>query len=272
MEIRRITSYVALLFLVFSTTLAQEINTDSIDINTANNYEQSEILKVQAENSDFQEFDATQEERMKEVWKRRAKYRNISYGMQILKSNKTDMRSNVAFGFTMGRTYYLHKKPIAGIMKFGLDWSYTDINVAKYPDLPTFENTLSNNTGIEVPNLGIWQIEAGMGVGPSLTINPVNKLKLSLYFLVTPSYSLMIQNHELYHHYTTFFNAGFSVSYKIISCGIETRWCVATNYDGVALARFNNVYDEEGNFHDPFEGYATKMKTRTIRLFIGLRF
>ena len=38
------------------------------------------------------------------------------------------------------------------------------------------------------------------------------------------------------------------------------------------MARLNNVYDEEGNFHDPFESIAAKMKTKTLRLFIGLQF
>jgi hypothetical protein len=116
------------------------------------------------------------------------------------------------------------------------------------------------------------QFEAGMGLGPSLTINPVNKLKLSLYFHVTPSYSVIIQDSEAYYHYATFFNVGLSVAYKVISIGVETRWAGATNYDGVALKRLDDVYDAEGNFHDPFESFAMDMKTNTVRVFVGLRF
>lgn len=272
MEIKRIINNSCLLFFVFSVSHAQEIHTDSIGVSSSDRNQQSEMLMVQSDSSDLPQLDAAREERMQKVWKRRGKYRSVSYGVQTMKSNSTDMKSDMAFGLTTGCTYYLHKKPLAGIMKFGLDWSFLDINVAKYPDLPASENTQTNNADTGMPNLGIWQLEAGMSVGPSLTVNPVDRLKLKLYFRVTPSYSVMIQDKELYHHYATFLNAGLSVSYKIISCGIETRWCGPTNYDGVAMARLNNVYDEEGNFHDPFESIAAKMKTKTLRLFIGLQF
>lgn len=272
MGIKRIITSSALLLLMFSTVQAQEIRTDSIGGSTESRNEQAEILQTAADDTEMTPLDAAPGERMYEVWKRRAKYRNISYGMQKLKTDHADMKSDMAFGLIMGRTYYLHEKPIAGIMKFGLDWSYIDINFAKYPDFPGSEKMQPDLPDIELPDWGIMQIEAGMSVGPSLTINPVSQLKLSLYFRATPSYSLMMQNGELYHHYATFFNAGFTVAYKVISLGVETRWCGAMNFSGVALGRLDNVYDDEGNFHDPFERYDVKMKTNTLRLFIGFRF
>lgn len=265
MEIKKITTSVALSLLMFTAVQAQEIKPDSIGGNTENLNEQTNSLPTV---TDTQEVE--HENRMNKVWKQRTKYRNISYGLQTLKSDNTDLKSDMAFAITLGRTYYLHKKPIAGIMKFGLDWSYLDVNFAKYPDFPSSEGTTTSSDG-EPVDLGIMQFEAGMSVGPSLTINPVDQLKLSLYFRVTPSNSLIKQNGELYHHYATFFNAGLTVAYKIISIGVETRWSGATNYDGVALKRSNNVYDDEGNFHDPFQSYAVKMKTNTLRFFIGFR-
>lgn len=269
MGIKRITTSATLLFLMLSAAQAQVNITDSIGGNIGNRNEQTE-LSAESE-SGMQEAEATHENGKDEVWKRRAKYRNISYGWQTLKSDHTDIKSDMVFAFTFGRTYYLHKKPVAGIMKFGLDWSFMDVNFAKYPDFPASEGT-TTVPDVEQADLGIMQLEAGMSVGPSLTINPVDRLKLSLYFRVTPSYSLIMQNHELYHHYATFFHAGFTAAYKVISLGMETRWCGATNYDGVALARLNNVYDDAGNFHDPFESYGVKMKTNTLRLLVGFRF
>lgn len=270
MGIERIITGVVLFLFMFPAAKAQEYRTDSIYGNIDDRNERMDVLQTSVNDAELR--DEVHEKRMNEVWKRRAKYRNLSYGIQTLKSGHKDMKSDMAFGLTFGRTYYLHKKPIAGIMKFGLDWSYLDINFAKYPDIPALKSTQSNVSDDQMPDLSVMQIEAGMSIGPSLTINPVNQLKLSLYFRVTPSYSLMMQNHELYHHYATFFNAGFTVAYKIISLGVENRWCGDTNYDGVLLGRPNNVYDDEGNFHDPFESYATKLKTNTIRFFIGFRF
>lgn len=270
MGIKRITTCVVLFLLMFPAAKSQEIKTDSIYGNIDDLNECADVSQTSV--SDAESCDEVHEKRMSEVWKRRAKYRNLSYGMQTLKSGHKDMKSDMAFGLTFGRTYYLHKNPIAGIMKFGLDWSYFDISFAKYPDLPSSESSQSDVYDTRLPDLSVMQIEAGMSIGPSLTINPVNQLKLSLYFRVTPSYSLMMQNHEMYHHYATFFNVGFTVAYKIISLGVENRWCGETNYDGVVLGRLNNVYDDEGNFHDPFESYTTKLKTNTIRFFIGFRF
>lgn len=272
MGIKRIAAGVVLFLLIFPAVKAQEIKTDSIYGNIYDRNERTDVLQTSESEAEVKPYDEVYEKRMNEVWKRRAKYRNLSYGLQTLKSSHKDLKSDMAFGLTIGRTYYLHKKPIAGIMKFGLDWSYIDINFAKYPDFPASENSQPNMPDAQLADLSVMQIEAGMSIGPSLTINPVNQLKLSLYFRATPSYSLMMQNHELYHHYATFFNAGFTVAYKIISLGIETRWCEATNYDGVVLGRLDKVYDDEGNFHDPFESYATKLKTNTIRFFIGFRF
>ena len=81
----------------------------------------------------------------------------------------------------------------------------------------------------------------------------------------------MVQNNNAYHHYATFFNLGLTVSYKIISLGIESRWSGKTSYDGLAMDRTDDVYDDDGVFHDPFESIGMKMKTNTFRIFIGLR-
>ena len=58
------------------------------------------------------------------IWKDRAKYFNIGYVKQTL-TDKTfggDITSDFGVSLSYGKTYYLHKKPIAGMIKFGLDW------------------------------------------------------------------------------------------------------------------------------------------------------
>lgn len=274
MGIKRTAASVVLFLMMFSAAQSQEINTASTGDITENRNGEAGLLLLTESDTGMEISDGEQEKRMNEVWKRkRAKYKNVFYGMQTLKSSHADdMKSDMAVGLTLGRTFYLHRKPIAGIMKFGLDWSYLDVNFATYPDLTTPGSGTSGTDDAELPDWGIMQLEAGMSIGPSLTINPVDHLKLGLYFRVTPSYSLMMQNDRLSHHYATFFNAGFTVDYKVISLGIETRRCGETVYDGIALNRLDNVYDDEGDFHDPFESYTMKMRTNTLRIFIGFRF
>lgn len=210
-----------------------------------------------------------------EVWQR-SKYLNLSYGKQSIESDYQKMNSKMAFGVEYGRTYYLHKKPIAGILKFGIDVNFLDLNFAKYPDLPSEVEQEGDfwqeNEGEGSVDLGIMQLEAGIGAGPSVTVNPVDHLKACLYFHVTPSYSMMLQNSTLYRHYATFFNVGLTVAYKVISLGIERRWCGKIDYKGLAMDRVEDVYDKDGNFHDPFESVGTLMETDTWRFFIGFRF
>lgn len=259
----------SLMFLFIPIAQAQEIKTDSISGYIGAADKKTDSSRVAAIGTEASDEDA--QKRMNEVWKRYSGYLNLSYALQSLKSDHVDLKSDLAFAMTIGKTYSLHKKPIAGIMKFGLDWSYIDISFAKYPDFMTSGNT-PTLPEIGLVNLGIMQIEAGMGVGPSLTFNPAEQLKMCLYFHVTPSYSMMMQNHELYHHYATFFSVGLSISYKVISIGVENRWCGATNYGEVAMRRLNDIYDVNGNFQDPFESFGVKMKTTALRLYAGFRF
>lgn len=206
------------------------------------------------------------------IWKDRAKYFNFVYGTQKLKSDYLSMSSDMAFALMSGKTYYLHKKPILGMIKFGLDWTFFDINFAKYPDLEEPAPSSSYYDDEEDLDLGFMQLEVGMGIGPSVTVNPIDHLKAALYFHVTPSYSMILQDDEFYQHYATFFNLGFTVAYKVISLGIEHRWCGKTDYGGVMMDVMDEIYDEEGNFHDPFESVGRKLSTKTFRVFLAFRF
>lgn len=270
MTVKRIIASIALMFLMLPAIQAQSIAADSIDGSSGRRSEKKVSRRTSVKNKEaVSEYDDLQ----RKIWKRRAKYFNLSYGVQKVKNDFKSAESEMAFALMLGKTFYLHKKPIAGMLKFGLDWTYIDLNFAKYKDLPSSDNTsIPVDSDIEPVDWGIMQAEAGMGFGPSVTINPVNHLKLSVYFHVTPSYSAMIQNSEMYHHYATFFNTGLTVSYKIISLGVESRWCGETSYDGVSLSRLDNLYDDEGNFQDPFKSVGTKFKTNAFRIFIGLRF
>ena len=73
-------------------------------------------------------------ERQEKVWTDRKAWFNFAYGKQSLKIDKGDIcvHSDWGAGISTGRTYYLHRRPILGLMKFGLDWSYFDLNAACY--------------------------------------------------------------------------------------------------------------------------------------------
>lgn len=73
----------------------------------------------------------------------RKKYRNLSFVKQEFEPASyfgmdQTLKSNFGAAFTVGRTFYLHKKPIAGLIRFGLDATWFDLN---------YTNTNSNTVG-----------------------------------------------------------------------------------------------------------------------------
>ncbi|WP_417192431.1 hypothetical protein [Alistipes putredinis] len=136
------------------------------------------------------------EELDRKIWKNRSKYFNLGYVKQSLvfkDFGDEKLKNDFGVSISWGKTYYLHKKPLLGMLKFGLDWSWVDLNYSKYT-ISEPEEPGSGSAGDimdETIDIGNHQLEYGMQVGPSITINPVHELKISLYFRLTPSYSMM---------------------------------------------------------------------------------
>ena len=156
--------------------------------------------------------------RQEKIWKR-SKYFYIAYGMTSLDRGNGQPKLNSDFAFSIGRgkTYYLHKKPLLGMIKFGLDWTFFDIAVAQYEE----EDGLYTRDDSD-----IYKGEISMQFGPSITVNPIDFLKVNLYFRYDPSYSMMFNTdgNKFKGNYGSYFNTGLAASYKVISLGYEYRW------------------------------------------------
>ena len=127
-----------------------------------------------------------------------------------------DLESNYGVSFSVGRTFYLHNRPIGGILRFGLDATWFDINYTNYK--------IKHITYLGTDNYQYHQGEASVHIGPSMTINPVGKLNLHGYFKYAPSFSMLYAQGALYGNYATFFVGGVSISYGTIGLGIESRF------------------------------------------------
>lgn len=66
--------------------------------------------------------------------KARARYFNIGYVSEklTLPQDGGKLRSDVGASLSWGRTYHLHRKPLLGMIRIGLDWTWLDANWAKY--------------------------------------------------------------------------------------------------------------------------------------------
>lgn len=265
----------ALLGMISSSAMAQTNETTEVEqIEVKDSLQESSNAVVEEQN------DPEAEALDKKIWKDRAKYFNISYVKQSLSMQDANCTWNNSIGvaLTRGRTYYLHKKPILGMIKFGIDWSFFDVNFSLYEDKFGF---LSGENGNAYGNyynpseeyniqegyddyddegLGsaekMYQAEIGMQIGPSVTINPIDHLKVNGYFRVTPSYSMLYCGDEFNGSYGTFFSAGGAVSYKVISLGIEGRW---------GNTKYASLMGDE-------DGESLKCKTGSTRFYISFRF
>lgn len=215
------------------------------------------------------------DKRNEAVWKKRSRYFYIAYGKNQLKDNSNKLSSDYSFAMISGRTYYLHKRPLGGMVKFGIDWNFADVNFAKYPDLTPVKvsNDQLDPELAETFDLAPMQIDLGMGIGLSCTVNPVNHLKAGIYFHVTPSYSMVLQNEELHSSYATFFNFGLHASYKAISLAFEMRRSFPVKYDNLVLsAPEEGSMDSNDSFVDPFQAFSENTKNMSCRIMLGFRF
>lgn len=181
------------------------------------------------------------------------KYRNLSFTTTTMRQDDVpDLKSNYGAAFTVGRTFYLHKNPIAGMLRFGIDATWFDLNYANYK--------IEHITYWETNEHNYHQGEVSMQVGPSVVLNPVSKLNIHAYFRYAPAFSVIYagDGDGFYGNYATLFVGGGSVSYGMIGLGIESRFG-SCNYKEFGA-------DEEEGFS------ALKTKFGGWRAYITFRF
>lgn len=182
------------------------LSPDTTEITTVD-----DIINVQQEvtsrNTNVRHFE--------DVWSRKG-YFNIAYNSYKLKPDG-DIPTGVAYNdgivpkfksdwgvsIQLGRSYRLHKKPIANLLQFNIDYTYIDLSVNHfkaggdgknlYDSSKMFEYTDDDETDTYyyLPwNLEKYEANYGMAVGPSVTVAPFNTIdnrwlhyfKLNLYY------------------------------------------------------------------------------------------
>lgn len=210
--------------------------------------------------------------RIDRYWNERSGYLNVSYVNQKLKTEVRNknidlLKNNWGVAVSYGRSFYLHNKPIADMIKIGFDWTWLDINAVGYSmDEGYFSG--GDNFG------NLFQGELGMQFGPSVSVNPVDDLKVSVYAHVTPTYAVFYQSdlETTFGGYETFFNMGASLSWQLISVGLEWRrgnGCFKS-FDGEGSYLFgisDKVAETVGS-----NLVSDKIITNGWRFYIGFRF
>ena len=188
----------------------------------------------------------------------RRKYKQLSFGQNTFKHDGWKMKSDIEFNYTAGRTFYLHEEEIAGMMRFGIDGSWTDFTYARYT------RTLPVND--RKKDYKFNQFDYALNVGPSAHINPIDDLNVHVYVRYAPAYSLLSGDKQLYGNYATYFLTGLSVSYNFISLGFEGRFgnCYYNN-----LASAKRIKQLKAH---PDNVLSERVKHRGWRLYVSLMF
>lgn len=191
------------------------------------------------------------------IWRRRSDYLNLAFVVQNVETNideLSELNSEWGASISWGKTFYLHRKPIGRVLKFGLDWTWLDLNGACFEqDMYSIFDGDYHET--------LYQLDAGMQFGPSITVNPVDHLKISTYFRVTPTFATVyaVENELFLKKYATYLNAGLSVAWRLLSLGVEYR-------------TGKTSYDDLGELSELMPGVAIDLNTTSWRMYFGFRF
>jgi hypothetical protein len=187
----------------------------------------------------------------------RKKYFNFAFAGQSLRddSGSESIKSSWGTAISTGRTFVVHRRPIADMLHIGIDATWFDLNAANYK-LP-----LSINS---------YQLDISMGVGVGVHLTPVGKLGIHLYgrynptlgtYLVVPGKGMDEQMEDLIGGfdarlaYVSGVVTGGAVSWGLVSLGFEYR---------MGVGNYKSVLHKE----DP----KVKLTTSGWRAYFGFRF
>ena len=189
----------------------------------------------------------------------RRKYSQISFGKNTIKYDDWGkLKSDFAVNYTNGRTFYLHEDEVAGLIRFAIDGTWTDLTYAKYTRTLPVEG--------KNKDYKFNQFDYALNVGPSVHINPIEDLFVHTYFRYAPAYSLLTGDKQVYGNYATYFVTGLSVSYNFIALGFEGRFGNCNYKNLISAKRLEQLMPNPDNV------LTDRVKHRGWRVYLSLMF
>lgn len=192
----------------------------------------------------------------------RKKYFHLSYSSTKLIPDGTGSdwgyRSKYGVSLTFGKSYYLHKNPIARMLYIGIDATWIDLTYTYYKyNMGDLFGGMDFGMDEEDMYIKDYQAEIAMQVGPSIHVYPVGKMHIEAYFRYAPTFSLLVEDGNFGGNYATYFVSGGAVSYHCIGLGAEARFgsCKYKSFGG-----------------DGEDGTGGKTKLRGYRVYLSFRF
>ncbi len=188
-----------------------------------------------------------------------------------------EITSKWGIDFQQEFNIFLHRRPIAGFLRFGLDIAVEFDYINYGGNLFNGLNFGSHDDG-EVPELGHHYLTAGLAVGPTATFAPffgssnrnLAALRFRPYFHVTPSYASYLVSEdgdtEMHNAFALWCAAGLEIQWKRLVFGVGWKGSTA-KYKGL-MDSLMDKWDED--YESDHERY--KFDNNMIILSIGVGF
>lgn len=194
--------------------------------------------------------DALTESNQYNIWEHR-KFIRLGYVNQDIKTTYGYVfEGKVGVDFTSGKSYFLHKKPILGMMKFAIDFG-TGVSYNNYKNKTEStadgeylgpngftgegEPVVDSEESFSFKDLGVHSIDAGLKIGPSLTVNPYDKLRICAYFHFYPAVNMLLNHTDFEIGFMPYLDYGLEVSYKVIGIGVEARNAAGKHWNMLSM-------------------------------------
>lgn len=111
------------------------------------------------------------------------------------------------------RTGYLHRKPLNGRVRFGIDYGFCDVDYNCISYLACSDHKLYMNT-----------LSYGVHVGPSANIHVSDKFNISIYAHVKPAFSALFIEDMYDYAISAHCAGGIQLAWRSMGVGAECQW------------------------------------------------
>jgi hypothetical protein len=209
----------------------------------------------------------------------RTRFINLTYSSQTMAfKDVTELgtvdvgASKFGMGLSMGRSFILHKKPIGGMFRIGIDATWIDLNYGYWNRRMPLLTTQSHKSWMH-------KTDVGLGVGLGLHLNPVSRLGIHAYCRYNPTFSMLLHNMlldetEIDGGYASYFTTGGAISWGVISLGVEARFGGGTYHtlNTPEVDFHGGIYDDDFRIEIDNLFDKQKHKLKGLRAYVNFRF
>ena len=185
-----------------------------------------------------------------------------------------ELANKWSVGLSNAQSIWLHKRPIASRIKFGLDLG-PDINYINFKSTASadgykgpsgYVGTDTAQSGIDLPynvsSMGSHYLSVGCQIGPSLTIRPVAQMRIVGYAYFVPSVAVQFSGASLNLGFMPYLKYGCELSYDWFGVGVE--W-------GTGVSNMSDFASKIISGNSSAKATKAKFYSNYMRAFISFR-